>query len=512
MIAVESEREFGLSVLQRLDVELKRRGDMYREPGVQDLAGYREARPDRPCRASCSSSTSSRSSSSRTTRSPRRSSLLLDRLVRQGRAFGIHVILGSQTLGGAYSLARSTLGQMAVRIALQCSEADAHLILSEDNTAARLLTRPGEAIYNDANGMIEGNNLFQVVWLSDERREEYLPRIQELARGSTGRPTAADRLRGEPAGRSSSKNPCSTGCSTPPTGPSRPRPTRPGSATRSRSRTRPSAVFRPQSGSNLLIDRPERRGGAGMMTMAGLSLAAQHAPPGPASRQRGPLLPPRRHARSTRPTATSAKLGDVIPHPVKNVRPARLAPRSGGGRRRGRAAGRRIGRRGRRRLYLMVYDLQRFRDLRKGDDDFGFSSSFGEDESRQPVEAVHRRSSARARPSAFTRSSGATAMNNLNRTFDRQTLARVRDPRPLPDERQRLQLPDRLARRRQAGPNRALFFSEEKGSREVPPLRLPDDEWLTFVRRRLRDRPSPNGQAAAPEEVAAPAGRGDDEG
>ena len=108
--------------------------------------------------------------------------LLLDRLVRQGRAFGMHVILGSQTLGGQYSLPKATLGQMAVRIALQCSEADAHLILSEDNTAARLLTRPGEAIYNDANGMMEGNNLFQVVWLSDERREKYLERIQEMKR------------------------------------------------------------------------------------------------------------------------------------------------------------------------------------------------------------------------------------------------------------------------------------------------------------------------------------------
>src|SRR3981081_2762620 len=107
-------------------------------------------------------------------------SVLLDRIVRQGRAFGIHVILGSQTLSGAYSLARSTLGQMAVRVALQCSEADAHLILSEDNTAARLLTRPGEAIYNDANGMVEGNNLFQVVWLSDEKREGYLRQLQEL--------------------------------------------------------------------------------------------------------------------------------------------------------------------------------------------------------------------------------------------------------------------------------------------------------------------------------------------
>src|SRR3954451_13696563 len=116
------------------------------------------------------------------------SALLLDRLVRQGRAFGIHVLLGSQTLARPYSLARSTLGQMAVRIALQCSESDAHLILSEDNTAARLLSRPGEAIYNDANGMVEGNNFFQVVWLPDERKEAYLKKILELARTHHYRP------------------------------------------------------------------------------------------------------------------------------------------------------------------------------------------------------------------------------------------------------------------------------------------------------------------------------------
>src|SRR5262249_20298717 len=108
--------------------------------------------------------------------------LWLDRLVRQGRAFGIHVLLGSQSLSGAFTLARSTLGQMAVRVALQCSETDAHLILSENNVAPKMLSRPGEAIYNDANGAPEGNHFFQVVWLSDERREAYLERIDELAR------------------------------------------------------------------------------------------------------------------------------------------------------------------------------------------------------------------------------------------------------------------------------------------------------------------------------------------
>src|SRR5258708_5806051 len=70
---------------------------------------------------------------------------------------------------------------MAGRIALQCSEVEAHLILSDDNTAARLLSRPGEAIYNDANGLFEGNHPFQIVWLSDSEREEYLRRVAELA-------------------------------------------------------------------------------------------------------------------------------------------------------------------------------------------------------------------------------------------------------------------------------------------------------------------------------------------
>jgi hypothetical protein len=110
--------------------------------------------------------------------------MLLDRLVRQGRAFGMHALLGSQTLGGAYSLARSTMGQMGVRIALQCSEADSQLILSDENLAARLLSRPGEAIYNDAGGRLEGNSPFQVAYLPDEKRDTWL---DEAARRSKGR-------------------------------------------------------------------------------------------------------------------------------------------------------------------------------------------------------------------------------------------------------------------------------------------------------------------------------------
>src|SRR5262249_25198026 len=188
VIAIESDREFGTSVLERLDAVLKERGDLFRREGVQDIAAFRDARPDARMPRILLMVDEFQEFFVEDDRYSQTAALLLDRLVRQGRAFGIHVLLGSQTLGGAYSLARTTIGQMAVRIALQCSETDAHLILSEDNSAARLLTRPGEAIYNDANGMLEGNNPFQVAWLDDAQRDGLLDRIRDLAaeRGPSG--------------------------------------------------------------------------------------------------------------------------------------------------------------------------------------------------------------------------------------------------------------------------------------------------------------------------------------
>jgi S-DNA-T family DNA segregation ATPase FtsK/SpoIIIE len=176
-VAIESDREFGLSVLQRLDEELTVRGELFRKLGAQDLAGARKLAPDERLPRVLLLIDEFQEFFTIDDEVASDASLLLDRLVRQGRAFGVHVILGSQTLSGAYSLARSTLGQIGVRIALQCSEADSYLILGEDNNAARLLERPGEAIYNNAGGLIEGNSPFQTAWLPDSDRDAALTRL-----------------------------------------------------------------------------------------------------------------------------------------------------------------------------------------------------------------------------------------------------------------------------------------------------------------------------------------------
>lgn len=181
VIAIESDREFGVSVLERLDTLLQDRSTTFRDAGVNDLPSFRAARPHVVMPRVLLIVDEFQEFFVEDDPLAQTAGLLLDRLIRQGRAFGVHVILGSQTLAGAYSLARSTLGQVAVRIALQCSETDAHLILSEENSAARLLTRPGEAIYNDANGLPAGNHLFQVVWLDDAARDQYLKSVRQRA-------------------------------------------------------------------------------------------------------------------------------------------------------------------------------------------------------------------------------------------------------------------------------------------------------------------------------------------
>ncbi|RYD48167.1 MAG: ATP-binding protein, partial [Verrucomicrobiaceae bacterium] len=189
VVAIESDREFGLSVLHRVDEELRRRGELFRKAGAQDVAGYRKA-TGLPLPRSLLMIDEFQEIFTEDDAIAQSASLLLDRIVRQGRAFGIHVILGSQTLGGAYTLARATIGQMVVRIALQCNEADAYLIMDDDNPAPRLLTRPGEGIYNDNAGALAANSPFQTVWLSEDERNRLLDQVTALAAEQGRKPAA----------------------------------------------------------------------------------------------------------------------------------------------------------------------------------------------------------------------------------------------------------------------------------------------------------------------------------
>ena len=180
VIAIESEREFGNSVMEGLLTEMRRRGDVFRDAASNSLKAYRE-KTEKPMSRILLLVDEYHNFFIESDALSSRAYQILELLVREGRSVGIHIILASQTMTGAANLPEAIKSSIGVRIALQCSEADSRMILADDNPAARLLSRPGEAIHNAANGLAEGNNSFQVAWISDNDRDMYLQQIRDLA-------------------------------------------------------------------------------------------------------------------------------------------------------------------------------------------------------------------------------------------------------------------------------------------------------------------------------------------
>lgn len=179
VIAVESEREFGISVLRALDKEMTLRSELFKKAdAAENISEYRGRKPDARMPRAVLIVDEFQEFFTKEDKIKSEAALLFDRIIRQGRSFGVHVLLGTQSLANS-GLARSTIDQVPIRIALQCSEADSRLILSDDNVTARGLNRPGEAIYNDKAGLIEGNKQFQVALFGGSERKTHLGKLMK---------------------------------------------------------------------------------------------------------------------------------------------------------------------------------------------------------------------------------------------------------------------------------------------------------------------------------------------
>ncbi len=481
VVAIQSEREFGLSVLQRLDGILRERGEKFRDAGVNDLAGYRAAHPDQKTPRILLVVDEFQAFFTEDDKLAQEAALLLDRIVRQGRAFGLHVLLGSQTLGGAYSLARSTIDQMAVRVALQCSDADAQLILSKDNNAARLLSRPGEAIYNDQNGLTEGNDPFQVVWLAEEKREELLSDLRDRA-GDRWPPPLV--FSGNSAADPESNQALSRFVTAPTVAKS---PTAwLGDPVAIKDPT--AAVFRTVGGSNLLMIGQNEPAARGLFAAAAVALAAQL--PAGIEQQITILDGTPDDAEDAEYLAKLAPRVPGVVAPARSDLPAALAELAGEVDRRmkGESADRSL-------RFLLVFGLQRFRELRKSDDDFGFGRR-GAEREPTPVERLH--AILRDGPPVGVHIfAWCDSLTNLNRAFERPQLRefgmRVLFQMSATDSSTLMDTPaaSRLGR------NRALFLHEDQERPEkFRPYGLPTPEWLDRVCATLRGRVGLNPEAA----------------
>jgi len=475
-VAIESDREFGLSVLQRIDQELKRRGNVFRALGVQDLAGYRRAGAEEPIPRTLLTIDEFQEFFTEDDKIAQDAALLLDRLVRQGRAFGIHVLLGSQTLGGAYSLARATIGQMGVRIALQCNESDSYLIMSDDNSAARLLSRPGEAIYNDAGGLVEGNSPFQISWLPDNVRETYLQRIENAVNEQPQyqRPPAIVFEGGVPADVSRNQQ-LSTFLREAP----RERPASTHAYLGEPVAIKPptSATFTRRSGAHLLTAGQRDEAALAMMATSLVSLAAQHAPDDAVFYVLDGTPPDAPN------TGYLQHVAKRVPHVVHNIayRDVDQAMADLGAILKQREDANETDARS---VYVFIYGLQRFRTLRKAEDSFSFTM---DDEDKPPSADKHLANIIREGPVyGMHVLTWCDSLSNLERTLERQALRefeqRVLFQMSGTDSSTLIDSPEAG----KLGLQRALLFIEEEGRTEkFRPYALPEEPWLDAVAARL---------------------------
>jgi hypothetical protein len=366
---------------------------------------------------------------------------------------------------------------MAVRVALQCSDADAQLILSKDNTAARLLSRPGEAIYNDQNGLVEGNDPFQVVWLSEEKREQLLDELHRRAGDRYPPPLVFQ-------GNSSADvaaNPALARAIEAPAWPAEAKALVAWLGDPVAIKEPTAAVFRPHGGANLLLVGQNEEAARGLFAASLLGLGAQLSP-----EASGPVFT---ILDGTPDDAEEAeylrKLAGRLPHPSRAANrselPAALAELAAEIERRqkGEAADR-VPR------FLFVFGVHRFRELRKAEDDFGF----GRRGDREPSPAERFAAILRDGPPVGVHVIvWCDSLTNLNRSFDRPLLRefalRVLFQMGPTDSSTLMDSPaaSRLGR------NRALFLQEEQERPEkFRPYGLPPAEWLDRMTEQLHRR------------------------
>src|SRR5271157_1665435 len=308
VVAIESEREFGISVLQRLDLEMRLRADRFRDAGVQDLNGYRNAAGTPPLPRILLVVDEFQEFFVEEDKIAQEAALLLDRLVRQGRAIGAP----------------------------------------------------------------EGNHFFQVVWLPDERREDYLKQIRAMGNERGGAlPRSPIVFEGD-AAADLSRNPLLRQQLDLPDWPESLRSAQAWIGDPVAIKEPTSALFRRQGGNHLLIVGQNDEAAMGVIIAAIVSLAAQYPPAADGGTRWGARFFVLDGTPEDDPQAgVLGRVASSLPHEIKvggwrDAAPflaavagevaLRQQPDSGDGPE----------------LFLFIHDLPRFRDLRRREDDFGF--------------------------------------------------------------------------------------------------------------------------------------------
>lgn len=186
LLALDAMQEFGESILQNLVEEMEKRSNEFKNAGgytkVEDYV--RGTGKPMPRILVIMDEFQILFDDSTNRKVAMRSANHAKRIVTEGRAYGVHLIMATQSTNiiSTLTLDRGTIEQMRVRIGLKCGEDDARYLFSdryERDALAKMVGPKGTAVMNLDYTEQYGNIGLRVAFCDNESKARYLKQISE---------------------------------------------------------------------------------------------------------------------------------------------------------------------------------------------------------------------------------------------------------------------------------------------------------------------------------------------
>lgn len=181
VISIESDAEFGLSVLEGAIREIEKRGKTFKSVGASGLESYRKSTGKVLPRLLIVIDEYQQMYLQADSRLCERLNDALETIAKQGRSFGVHLLLGSQS-PRVKDFRERIYEQMAVRMAMNMSRSTASILMAEGNIdVVELLDRAGKLAYNDRLGEKNCNRIGQVAFIDSKARQKAMQAILQTS-------------------------------------------------------------------------------------------------------------------------------------------------------------------------------------------------------------------------------------------------------------------------------------------------------------------------------------------